>query len=251
MSLPSNSARSTLDELQRRASVRTAARLARSKRHNSEMKAAVQSLFNTPQRDNNVAKRVELLESLAGGLGSKKCQTYYQALLDTAGADVSEDEALLKPMRVGHKVLVLKKRSDIPLVAKALAVQLLDNWVQKGASRKHRRALASGSASNVTGCVMFCSLRTIIHIRICLCLAADVQLSLSAFDKSLQHEDGYAVCACIDALNSFISFERDPGSAVPQTSLDNSVNFPHWHHLCLFHRLECAAMCAAFSAVGG
>ena len=29
--------------------------------------------------------------------------------------------------------------------------------------------------------------------------------------------------------------------AVPQTSLDNSVNF---------HRLMCAAMCAAFSAVG-
>ena len=79
------------------------------------------------------------------------------------------------------------------------------------------------------------------HPHFFLCLAADVQLTLSAFDKSLQHEDGYAVCACIEALNSFTLFERGPGPAVPQTSFDNSVNF---------HRLMCAAMCAAFSAVG-
>ena len=50
---------------------------------------------------------------------------------------------------------------------------------------------------------------------------------LSAFDQLLQHEHGYIVCACIDAMNSFTLFVRGLVSAVPRTSLDNCLNVPH------------------------
>ena len=63
-----------------------------------------------------------------------------------------------------------------------------------------------------------------VNSRVCFCAR---HFPLSAFDKSLQHEHGYTVCASIDALNALTLFDQGLVSAVPQTSLDDRVNIPH------------------------
>ena len=90
--------------------------------------------------------------------------------------------------------------------------------------------IRTSGGQNSMGCMCGCfspfGIRTSggVNSRICFCAR---HFPLSAFDKSLQHDHGYIVCACIDALNSFTLFDRGLVSVVTQTSLDNSVNIPH------------------------